>query len=183
MSYKMTRTLVSCLILTVIFVIGQPSAFAQGKPVKRKTVQLKDAQDNDVGMATIESKDTGVEVKLDLKGLPPGVHAVHFHQKAQCDPPDFKSAGGHFNPTSKQHGFDNPQGHHAGDMMNFTVKDNGTAKATVKDADVVLGDGSEANSLLANGGSSIMIHAKADDYKTDPAGNSGDRIACGAITP
>jgi Cu-Zn family superoxide dismutase len=68
-------------------------------------------------------------------------------------------------------------------MMNFTVKENGTAKTTVKDSDVVLGTGSESNSLLANGGTSIMIHAKADDYKTDPAGNSGDRIACGAITP
>jgi Cu-Zn family superoxide dismutase len=100
-----------------------------------------------------------------------------------CEPPDFKSAGGHFNPTGKQHGFDNPQGHHAGDMMNFTVKEKGTAKATVKDDDVVLGTGSEANSLLSNGGSSIMVHAKADDYKTDPSGNSGDRIACGPITP
>ena len=183
MSYKMVRILVSSLILTVIFAVGVQAAFAQSKPVKKKTVQLKDAQGNDVGMATIESKGTGVEVKLDLNGLPPGVHAVHFHQKAQCDPPDFKSAGGHFNPTGKQHGFDNPQGHHAGDMMNFTVKDDGSAKATVKDVDVVLGNGSEANSLLANGGSSIMIHAKGDDYKTDPAGNSGDRIACGAITP
>ena len=135
-----------------------------------------------VGTATITSKGPGVEVKLDLKDLTPGEHAVHFHQKAMCDPPDFKSAGGHFNPTSKQHGFDNPQGHHAGDMMNFTVKPNGTAKVTVKDDDVVLGTGSEANSLLANGGSSIMVHAKADDYKTDPSGNSGDRIACGVVT-
>ena len=72
-------------------------------------------------MATIESKDTGVEVKVDLKGLPPGVHAVHFHQKAQCDPPDFKSAGGHFNPTSKQHGFDNPQGFHMGDLLRMDL--------------------------------------------------------------
>jgi len=119
---------------------------------------------------------------LDLKDLPPGEHAVHFHQNAKCDPPDFKSAGGHFNPTGKQHGFDNPNGHHAGDMPNFTVKPNGMAKATVKDDDVVLGNGSEPNSLFANGGTSIMIHAKADDMKTDPSGNSGDRIACGAIT-
>ena len=173
------RALTTGLFLAVCLT----SAFAQTKPVKKKTVELKDAKGADVGMATIVSKGQGVEVKLDLKDLPPGVHAVHFHQKAQCDPPDFKSAGGHFNPTGKQHGFDNPQGHHAGDMMNFTVKANGTAKATVKDADVVLGNGSEANSLLANGGTSIMVHAKADDYKTDPSGNSGDRIACGAITP
>ncbi|MGB8887172.1 MAG: superoxide dismutase family protein [Candidatus Korobacteraceae bacterium] len=158
------------------------SGLTQARAAEKKTVELKDAKGNDVGTATIVSKGSGVEVKLDLKNLPPGVHAVHFHQKAQCDPPDFKSAGGHFNPTGKQHGFDNPQGHHAGDMMNFTVKDNGTAKATVKDADVVLGTGSESNSLYANGGTSIMVHAKADDYKTDPSGNSGDRIACGPIT-
>jgi superoxide dismutase, Cu-Zn family len=180
MNYKLA---IRALLFVMIFAIGLQSGFAQSKPLKKKTAELKDANGNDVGMATIESKGSGVEVKLDLKGLPAGVHAVHFHQTAKCDPPDFKSAGGHFNPTSKQHGFDNPQGHHAGDMMNFTVKENGTAKATVKDDDVVLGTGSEANSLLANGGSSIIIHAKADDYKTDPAGNSGDRIACGAVTP
>jgi superoxide dismutase, Cu-Zn family len=159
------------------------SGFAQSKPMKKKTVTLTNASGNDAGTAIISSKGSGVEVKLNLKGLTPGVHAVHFHQNAKCDPPDFKSAGGHFNPTGKQHGFDNPQGHHAGDMMNFTVKPDGTAKASVEDTDVVLGTGSEPNSLFANGGTAIVVHAKADDYKTDPAGNSGDRVACGAITP
>ena len=158
------------------------TGFAQAKPVTEKTVELKDAKGNSVGTAKIVAQGQGVEVKLELKDLPPGEHAVHFHQNAKCDPPDFKSAGGHFNPSGKQHGFDNPKGHHAGDMPNFTVKDNGTAKATVKDEDVVLGNGSESNSLFANGGASIMIHAKADDMKTDPAGNAGDRIACGVIT-
>lgn len=156
---------------------------AQSKPIKKKTVELKTASGSDAGTVTIISKGSGVEVKLNVKNLTPGVHAVHFHQTAKCDPPDFKSAGGHFNPTAKQHGFDNPQGHHAGDMRNFTVKPDGTAKATVDDIDVVLGTGSESNSLLANGGTSLMIHAKGDDYKTDPAGNSGDRVACGVITP
>ncbi len=169
--------------MTAVLGLCAVSGSAQAKAANKKTVELKDAKGNDVGSAIIMSKGAGVEVKLDLKNMPPGVHAVHFHQTAKCDPPDFKSAGPHFNPGSKQHGFDNPQGHHAGDMMNFTVKDDGTAKATVKDGDVMLGTGSEANSLFANGGTSIMVHAKADDYKTDPSGNSGDRIACGAITP
>ena len=174
---------IRALVVTVALCVCIVSGSAQTKAAMKKTVELKDAKGSDVGNAIIVSKLSGVEVKLDLKNLPPGVHAVHFHQNAKCDPPDFKSAGGHFNPTGKQHGLDNPQGHHAGDMMNFTVKDDGTGKATVKDDEVVLGTGSEANSLLANGGTSIMVHAKADDYKTDPAGNSGDRIACGAITP
>jgi superoxide dismutase, Cu-Zn family len=175
-------SVVRTLTVATVLALCTATGFAQAKPVSKKTVELKDAKGNSVGTATIVSKGKGVEVKLALKGLPPGEHAVHFHQKPICDPPDFKSAGGHFNPTGKQHGFDNPNGHHAGDMPNFAVKPNGTAKATVKDEDVVLGTGSESNSLFANGGTSIMIHAKADDMKTDPSGNSGDRIACGAIT-
>ena len=162
------------------------TAFAQeansAKPVKKQTVERKDAKGNSVGTATIKPSGKGVEVNLNVKNLPPGDHALHFHQNAKCDAPDFKSAGPHFNPDKKQHGFLNPAGHHNGDMANFAVEPNGTQKVTVKNADVVLGTGSEANSLFANGGTSLMIHAQPDDMKTDPAGNAGDRIACGVIT-
>lgn len=151
--------------------------------VQRKVVQLKDAKGQDVGTATLNAGTRGVVIKLDVKNLPEGEHGIHFHQVAKCDPPDFKSAGPHFNPTNKQHGLKNPQGAHAGDMKNISVKKDGTAKTTITDDHVVLGQPGVSNSLFANGGTALVIHAKADDEKTDPAGNSGDRIACGVITP
>jgi Cu-Zn family superoxide dismutase len=120
-----------------------------------------------------------VSIALDLKGLPAGVHAIHVHQTAKCEAPGFTTAGGHFNPEAKKHGLENPEGHHAGDMQNFTVAADGTAKAKVTDDGVTLTDG--PHSLFTGGGTALVIHAAADDMKSDPAGNAGARIACGVI--
>lgn len=160
------------VIFVAVTLVGTCSA--------KMLVQLKDAQGKIVGSAIVWESGQGIGMEVDVRDLPPGEHAIHFHQNAKCEAPDFKSAGGHFNPDGKKHGLANPEGHHAGDNANFTVGADGKAHFKIEDKDVNLG--TESHSLFSNGGTALVIHAKADDQKTDPAGNAGDRIACGAIT-
>lgn len=166
-------------LLCVSIVLTAGAAFAQAPP--RATATLKNAQGEEVGTATLAptQRGTAVTINATFSKLPPGTHAIHVHNVGTCTAPDFTSAGPHFNPGGKQHGTANPNGHHAGDLPNFEVDAKGTGTVSFAVPDMTLGDGPD--SLFHSGGTALVIHAAADDNKTDPAGNAGARIACGVI--
>ncbi len=137
------------------------------------------AQGQKIGTAQIRPSGSGVRIDVNVSQVSPGLHGIHIHNVGKCEGPAFTTAGPHFNPASKKHGKDNPEGPHAGDLLNLKVDSHGVGKASLEDPNVSLADG--PNSIFHEGGTALVIHADPDDYKTDPAGNSGARIACGVI--
>jgi superoxide dismutase, Cu-Zn family len=156
-------------------------AFAASPALAADTASaaLKDKDGKEVGQVVLTRTQDGVLLNVTLTGIPPGDHAFHVHTTGKCEPPDFKSAGPHFNPDHTQHGMMNSEGPHSGDMPNLHVPDSGKLQVEILNTLVSL-DGDAG--LLDDDGSALIVHAGADDYKTDPAGNAGDRTACGVVT-
>lgn len=148
---------------------------------KTRKFDIVDGAGQVVGLGTIKPNKEGSQLIVELKKAEPGIKAMHIHENGKCEGPQFTTAGGHFNPTGKKHGHGNPEGAHIGDLDNIEISAKGTAKKTF----MLKGLGFEAtsdHSLETQTGTSLIIHAKADDNKTDPSGNAGDRIYCGVIS-
>jgi Cu-Zn family superoxide dismutase len=177
---SLRHLLVIPVLLCATAVFGQTASQATRQTVPTMAyADIMNAQGMQIGTASISPSPTGVSIALKISQLSPGVHGIHIHAAGKCEGPAFTTAGGHFNPEMKMHGKDTPQGPHAGDLLNFNVDAGGMADATLQADHVTLGDG--PSSLLQPGGTALIIHSMADDYKTDPSGNSGARIACGVI--
>jgi Cu-Zn family superoxide dismutase len=164
---------VAALVLAVA-ALGEDKSPAEQKA----NATLKDASGKEVGKAVFTATPSGALLDLTLTAAQPGVHALHIHSVGKCEGPAFKSAGPDFNPDRTKHGIMNPEGPHAGDLPNIHVPADG--KLEVEFLNPVVTIAQEA-ALLDTDGSSLVIHANADDYKTDPGGNAGPGIACGVI--
>jgi superoxide dismutase, Cu-Zn family len=175
----MKPSAVQAMILGAILAAGAVPALAQQSQSPQAHAQLADGQGKPLGTAALVETQQGVLIQLRLKNVPAGTHGFHIHQTGRCGPPDFQSAGGHYNPTDAQHGLLNPQGAHAGDLPNVFIQQDGVLDLDVLASEVSLGAG--PNSLFKEGGTALVLHAGPDDYESDPAGHSGDRIGCGVV--
>ena len=156
-----------------------PDSPATGTATNNVTVQMRDAVGRDLGALTLSEAGPTITITGRISGLPPGEHAIHLHTAGRCDRPKFEAAGDHWNPTKRQHGTDNPNGPHLGDLPNFTIGENRSATIDLTTPGGTLRG---ENALLDSDGAAIVVHAKPDDYKSQPSGNSGERIACGVVS-
>ena len=168
------RTLAFAALAGVLATLGCLSL-----PPAPLSVKLFDANGRFVGFVDILERKPGVRLQVHTRDLPGGLHGFHVHEFPVCNAPGFDSAGAHFNPLGKQHGTQNPLGHHAGDLPNITLGTTDWADTTIDLADVKLDEG--ATGLFRKGGTSLVIHEAPDDEMTDPSGNAGARIACGVV--
>jgi Cu-Zn family superoxide dismutase len=173
MRLRDSRAAAACLFVLMTGVVQAPAA------AQTVHAALEDVQGQEVGTVDLIETPAGVLLKLVVKGLRPGEHAVHVHAVGKCEPP-FDSAGGHFNPGAKKHGLLVPEGPHAGDMPNLHVPESGEVIIEILNPAITL-EKDKPNSVFGPNGAAIVIHAGADDYKSDPAGNAGGRIVCGVI--
>lgn len=169
----------ACLSLAACAAPGTDGS-AGTDAVSGPSLDIRDAQGQSVAAARITQEDGGVRVRVDARAMPPGTYAAHVHQVGVCEGPAFTSAGEHWNPSGRQHGRDNPAGAHLGDLPNLTVGADGSGTSEYLIPGARLADG--ATALRDADGSALLIHANADDYRTDPSGNSGGRIACGVLS-
>jgi Cu-Zn family superoxide dismutase len=171
-------------MLAIAVTVGARSQSPNGSTGTRPSITagatLIDAEGRNVGEARLKQAPHGILLQLDLKNATPGVHGLHIHDVGRCDKPSFESAGGHFNPSGKPHGFLNAHGPHAGDLPNVEVPTTRQLSVEFFVPDVTVDPGPK--SLLDADGSAIVVHSGKDDYMTDPAGHSGDRLACAAIS-
>ncbi len=169
---------VTWLIVVALALVTSTTARADG--TLQAQVAIKNTNGQVVGTLTLTQQSDGVLVEGSFQNLPAGAHGIHFHAVGTCAP-NFDAAGGHFNPAQRQHGFNNPQGVHAGDLPNVEIGPNGTGTYRTVTTLVTLAQGA-ANSVYDADGTAVIVHANADDYVTDPSGNSGGRIACGVVS-
>ena len=159
------------------------AACVTAEPVGGPPMALVNSAGQSVGSVRAWQTAGGVTFRIDATGLPHGVHGIHIHAVGRCEGPGFDSAGPHWNPASRKHGTNNPAGPHAGDLRNVIVAANGTLGETVTLSGANLIGPGAAGVLLDADGAALVLHAVADDYVTDPSGNSGARIACAVLTP
>lgn len=168
-------------MLTTLLLLALTAPLGAGAAERGARADLWNSLGESVGTAIFSERHGGIAMQIEVHGLRPGSHGFHIHTVGTCQPPDFTSAGGHFNPWGKKHGERNPEGMHAGDLPNLQVDAKGVGRLGVAIAGVAMDEG--RNGLFHPGGTSLIIHADADDGLTDPAGNAGKRVVCGVIVP